>query len=207
MGGTSDALAPRHDSALQGHLMLPITQKWTHLEKVSEDIIKLAGGNPDQSRWLVENLAGLTDALRWKKQIEDERPKKAELRKKLNNLHSAARLVEDSLKRRPRRNLNPDYTASVLELIHLVRPHLTPQLGSLAYLIHQYALAVEEAMTTISRKPGATRVKPPPSNLLDSMGWCALIICEVWRTCRAGYPGENNPKAQQAADLLWDAVL
>ena len=94
MGGTSDALAPRHDPALQGHLMLPITPKWTHLEKVSEDIIKLAGGNPDEFRWLVENLAGLADALLLKKQIEDERPKKAELRKKLNNLHSAARLIE-----------------------------------------------------------------------------------------------------------------
>ena len=95
----------------------------------------------------------------------------------------------------------------MLELIHLVRPHLTPQLGSLAFLIHQYTLAVEEAIASISRKPGATRVKPPPANLLDSMGWCALTICEVWRTCQGRYPGEKNPKAQEAADLLWDAVL
>ena len=69
------------------------------MDKDSEtkpNIIRHAGGNPEEFVACGKSSRFGRCAL-LKKQIEDERPKKAELRKKLNNLHGAARLIEGSL--------------------------------------------------------------------------------------------------------------
>ena len=175
--------------------MIPATPRWTRLQRASEDVIKLAGADPGQRPWLLENLAGMLDALSYRYQHDGEQLKKSELRKELQEFCQKAKAIDRAL-RRP----------SVLEFINSESNDGLADIGPVIFGLRRYANAAKKAAEKIPSTAGATRAKVA-DNLLDARPWCALIVRELWLICQDRYPGDTHQHALKAAGKAWEGAL
>ena len=74
--------------------MIPATPQWARLQNSSEKAVELAGSSVGERPWLVENVAGMADALIHKLKRDEKQLKKSELRDELCAVWDAFKIID-----------------------------------------------------------------------------------------------------------------
>jgi hypothetical protein len=159
----------------------------------------IAGGNPPER--LLRPLATFVTTLRNELRAEKAYPGRPELRKRLQAIAEAARLIQ---------GLHAD--TDILQLIigELQRQNrddqvwVTSEHEMMAGLRDLTALAKAAAKRIPKiqgpKKHYAIEERFPPAVI------CALVVTVAWNEARGKWPGVNNEDAQRACDALWGAA-
>jgi hypothetical protein len=161
-----------------------------------QDVAHLVGGcHPPP--WLAGHLEWWASSLRAARMVDKDRPTKVLMKKKLNEIKSAALLLQRALTDTPTRKFLELAPSGRIKNVH---PH---DLRNLAERAERAA-----ASPILSTRAGKTKSGSGRALLSDDLSaksYCAAMIFEMWLYFRHSEPGPRNQSAAKAADAYWRA--
>jgi hypothetical protein len=153
----------------------------------------VAGARPPP--WLAGHLEWWASSLAVARMVGKHRPTKVEMKKKLDEIKSAALLLQRALSDTPTRKFLELAPSGRIKNVH---PHDLRDLANRA----EHA-AASPILSTEAGKTKSGRGKAQLSDDLSAKSYCAAMIAEMWLYFRGSDPGPRNGQAAEAADAYW----
>jgi hypothetical protein len=166
-------------------------------EATYEEVASLIVGGKAPPQWLQTFFKRWIACLALDRGVHSMAPTKSAMKKRLEEIRSAALLLQSSL--------SDNYTREFLEAGHggpiEGKAALGSQLGNLVESAKHAAELPELSTETGKVKSGRGRALCPGA--FPPKVFCAALIAETWKYVRGEYPAPRNVQAACAAQALW----